>query len=81
MNIKTIVILIFSVHFLVLLSCSDNRNTKSAKTEYHSKIAGIISPNLNCLGRGKISEKEAQLLKHYQFKYDTDGKLNSIQFF
>ena len=79
MKKNAIVILIF-----VLISClktNDKRQTNEhIETEYYTNLAGIISPNLEYLGRGKISKVEARTLKHYRFIYN-GGRLLKIQYF
>lgn len=52
----------------------------SNKIKYYSNVAGIISPNLEYLGRGEISADEAKNLKHYQFIYE-ENRLLKIQYF
>lgn len=51
------------------------------ETQYFTKLAGIISPNLEYLGRGEISKVEAETLKHYRFVYNEKGELSKIQYF
>lgn len=73
--------IIYALLFLGLISFSQyNMETKN-KTEYNSKLAGIISPNLEYMGRGKMSKDEAKSLRHYQFNYDRKGRLSSTQYF
>ncbi|MCB0462393.1 MAG: hypothetical protein KDC81_06790 [Flavobacteriaceae bacterium] len=54
-----------------------NRNSQ---TKYYTNLAGIISPNLEYLGRGEISAEEAKTLKHYKFTYE-NNKILKIQYF
>jgi hypothetical protein len=50
------------------------------QVKYYTNLAGIISPNLEYLGRGEISAEEAKTLKHYQFTYQ-NNKILKIQYF
>jgi hypothetical protein len=54
-----------------------NRNNQ---TKYYTNLAGIISPNLEYMGRGEISAEEAKTLKHYKFIYEGNRVLK-IQYF
>ncbi|MBR9914427.1 MAG: hypothetical protein GYB32_06300 [Algicola sp.] len=53
---------------------------KQNKIKYYTNLVGIISPNLEYLGRGEVSAEEAKNLRHYQFVYDSD-RLLKIQYF
>ena len=51
------------------------------KTKFYTKLTGIISPNLEYLGRGKVSQEKAATLKHYRFTYNEEGNLLNIRYF
>lgn len=70
-----------SDNFKALIKSKERRTTGCAKTEFYSNLAGIISPNMEYLGRGKISMEEAMALKHYRFAYNGKEELLSIQYF
>lgn len=53
---------------------------RNNQTKYYTNLAGIISPNLEYLGRGEISSEDAKILKHYKFTYE-NNKILKIQYF
>ncbi len=71
---------LLSVNLLVILMLGQIEKDENLVTEYYTNIAGIISPNLEYLGRGKISKAQAKTLKHYRFIYNK-RRLLKIQYF
>ncbi|WP_408046814.1 S1 family peptidase [Tenacibaculum crassostreae] len=58
-----------------------NYSNRYNKTEFYTKLAGIISPNMKYKGRGRISKEESVTLKHYRFTYNNKGDLLNIKYF
>jgi hypothetical protein len=79
MKIISIIPLLF-----LLSSCIKSDKSKQlsdyTRVEYYTNLTGIISPNLAYLGRGEISELEAENMSHYRFLYDGD-QLLKIQYY
>jgi len=71
---------LFSINLMVILLFGQIKTDEYLETEYYTNLAGIISPNLEYLGRGKISKVKARTLKHYRFIYDRE-RLLKIQYF
>jgi hypothetical protein len=69
------------VLFFGLVSCIQQNSETNGRTECYSKIVGIISPNLEYQGRGRLSEGDAKLVNHYRFNYDTKGRISTIEYF
>jgi hypothetical protein len=67
----------------LLSSCYNNQKPldHQTQTKYYTKLAGIISPYMEYLGRGEISKLEADTLRHYRFVYNEKAEVLKIQYF
>lgn len=74
-------------NYLIILSIaltgcvSQNRDTNLSKTEYYSKLTGIISPYMEYNPRGEMDFSNVGNNPYYKVVYNSEGNISEISYF